>query len=202
MTHPSVVSVYDIPDVPAGEVPVMVLEYLQGQDLSQYLERHGAVPLAKALAWIFQVAEGLTAAHQVGVLHRDIKPANLMLAEGRIRILDLGLACIEGGTQLTMSGMTMGSLPYMPPEQFEGSQVTEAADQFSLAATAFELLSGALPFDPSDRARKNPFRLLETNPNLPATLDPVLQKALAPAPQDRFGSIREFQSALEDLHRT
>lgn len=201
LDHPNIGRVIDVPEVPAGELPVMILEYLDGVDLSTYLDRQGRPPGRVALGWIRQAGAGLQHAHEQGILHRDIKPANLMLVNERVKILDFGLAALEDRKGLTQSGMLMGSIPYMPPEQLRGEAVGIPADVYALGVTAFQLLTGKLPFAPEDAKRLNVPRISQAGTGAPAILDDLLLRALAPDPAERYGSVKEMLAAIADLAR-
>ena len=196
LSHAGITRVHDVPDVPDGEIPVMVLEYLEGVDLAAWLARHGPGPAATVVGWMLEAGAGLAYAHERGVVHRDVKPSNMMLCEGRVHLLDFGLAALEDSARLTTSGMLMGSLPYMPPEQLRGERVGPAADQYSLAASAYELLAGTPPFPAEDQRRTTPPDLRALRPSLPASLAAVLRRGLAPQAADRFPSVQEFSQEL------
>ena len=203
--HPNIGGVIDVPDVAPGGIPVMVLEFLDGIDLGAYLDQRGRPAPKLALQWIVQAGRGLHFAHTQGVLHRDIKPSNLMLVQERerasIKILDFGLAALEDRQALTRSGMLMGSLPYMPPEQFQGSKVDQTADLYALAVSAYELLAGKLPFQPEDAQRRVVPRISQAGTGIPASLDPVLLQAMDPEPGRRHASVQEFLDAIQALAR-
>jgi len=158
-----------------------------------------------ALSAVSQTADALDHAHGAGVVHRDVKPSNIMLQRGRtVKITDFGIAKITTTQQLTRTGMTMGTPSYMSPEQIQAEPLDGRADQFSLAVVAFQILTGAKPFQgdslptlvheivykdrPSARA---------ANQNLPVAVDEVLHRGLAKRPEDRYGSCTEFALALE-----
>lgn len=198
LQHPNVAIVHDIPEVGRGDVPVMILEYLQGTDLAEVLGRQGPRPWAEVREWILQAADGLAHAHDQGILHRDLKPANLMRLEGsgRIKVLDFGLAAVADTGGLTRSGMLMGSLPYMPPEQLRGERVDARADVYALGVTAYELVSGRLPFDPEDSQRVRAAAIRSLAPGVPAALDDLFTQVLDPDPGRRPGSMGEFRDLV------
>jgi serine/threonine-protein kinase len=196
LTHAAIGRVLDVPDVPPGEIPVLVLEFLEGEDLGARLERVGPEAVDVVLGRVREAAAGLAHAHAKGVLHRDVKPSNLMLVDGRVRILDFGLAAVEGSDKLTTTGMVMGSLPYMPPEQLRGEEVAAPADQFALAVSAFELLTGALPFGPEDRAREAPADLAEARSEVSPELAAALRRGMSADPTARFPDLEAFGAAV------
>lgn len=199
LDHRNVTRVYDVPAVQAPAIPVMVLEYLEGTDLHERLRRAGPGKPHQVAAWVRDAAEGLTHAHGLGVFHRDVKPANLMLTpEGVVKVLDFGLAALGDERPLTRSGVLMGSLPYMSPEQLRGQRVGASTDQFSLAATAFQLLTGHLPFGRDETQREVVPRARDRRPDLPPEVDAVLGRGMATQPEDRFPSVRALALALAD----
>jgi serine/threonine-protein kinase len=200
LNHPNVASVFDIPDVREGEIPVMILEFIEGIDLSEVLTRKGVPSFKQAATWLLQAAAGIQHAHEREILHRDIKPANLMITpQGILKILDFGLAAIGDQEGLTATGMLMGSIPFMPPEQLRGERVSELADQYALGATAFQVFTGDFPFAPDDAERLRAPSILEQVPSFPAEVDQVIQRALQPRPEERFSSVLEFR---QNLHKT
>ena len=135
--------------VDASGRPYLVMEYLNGRELSELIEGHPQLPASWVAALGAQIASGLAAAHAEKVVHRDLKPANVIVVPGGVvKVLDFGLGQIvdEDGTQLTSSGVTVGTARYMAPEQFRGSTVTPAADLYALGCVLFELLTGVPPF--------------------------------------------------------
>jgi hypothetical protein len=201
LNHQNIGRVIDVPEVPAGELPVMILEYLDGVDLATYLDRNGRPSGKLALGWVRQAGAGLQHAHDQGILHRDIKPANLMLVGDTVKILDFGLAALEDRKGLTRSGMLMGSIPYMPPEQLRGEVVGVPADVYALGVTAYQLITGLLPFDPEDAKRTRVPRISQAGTGAPAALDELLLRVLDPDPAKRYESVRDFLEAIEDLAR-
>lgn len=198
LNHPHIASVYDVPDCADHCVPVMVMEFLDGEDLAARLEAHGPESVETVLGRITQAGRALHYVHEAGILHRDVKPANLfLLEEGLVKIVDFGLAALEDANRLTRSGAMMGSLPYMPPEQLRGDRVEAPADQYSLAATAFHLLAGELPYDPWEGTRAEPRPLRELRPEAPEALEAVLDRALSLEPTARYPSVEAFVEALE-----
>jgi serine/threonine-protein kinase len=196
--HDNVAEVYDVPEVPLGQCPIMILEYLQRRNLSEILEFDGLPALETALDWIQQAGQGLQHAHDRDILHRDIKPSNLMLVEERVKVLDFGLATLQGQDKLTRSGIVMGSVPYMAPEQLMGLDLDPRSDEYSLAATTFEFLTGELPFAPKDNLRQDIPRASDVRPDLPASLDAVLSLGF---PVCRWPEARRAASGGRDRGR-
>jgi serine/threonine-protein kinase len=201
LAHENIGRVYDVPEVSESDIPVMILEFLDGLDLAESLQSQGLPPGKDAFRWILEAGTGLAHAHGQGILHRDIKPSNLMLVHGKIKILDFGLAALSDRTGLTQSGMLLGSIPFMPPEQLRGEKVDSSADQYALAVTGFQLLTGRMPFSEDDALRLQVPRLSQVRAGIPASLDATLARAMSPEPKRRFESTTAFVRALQGVAR-
>jgi serine/threonine protein kinase len=212
LQHPNLVAAQDA-DEDRG-VHFLVMNYVDGRDLDRIVHESGPLPVAQAVDCLIQAARGLEAAHAQGIIHRDIKPGNLMLAAGTVRVLDLGLARIVDATnpfsksaagRLTQSGMYMGTIDYMAPEQAEDShRVDHRADIYSLGCTLHYLLTGREPF-PAETVLKRlvahmertPPALSVARPEVPPALDAAYHKMMAKRPEDRPASMIEVVALLE-----
>jgi serine/threonine-protein kinase len=187
----------------------LVMEFLEGGSLAGLLREQGRVPMTIAADYAYQAALGLEHAHARGLVHRDLKPSNLLLTrDGRVKILDLGLARFlqnqVGEATLTREGSAMGTPDYMPPEQFRDARHVDArSDIYSLGCTLYHLVAGQVPFPTSSLSEKyeahekrQPRDLDELCPELPAGLALVIGRMMSKHPADRFQSARETADAL------
>jgi serine/threonine-protein kinase len=206
LSHPNILGIHDRGEY--DEQFWISMDYVAGTDAGRLVREHysSGMPLADALAIITSVGSALDYAHQRGLLHRDVKPANILLdsQSQRIFLADFGIARrIDDISGLTETNMAVGTVSYAAPEQLKGESLDGRADQYALACTAFHLLTGSPPYVDSNAAvvitkhcMAPPPSLEQRRPEL-AGLDPVLAKAMAKAPADRFGSCREFAAALQ-----
>lgn len=215
VTHPSVCRTFDLFHHQGEEgvrLDFVTLELLRGETLEARLQREGRLPPAEALPLVVQIAEGLQAAHQAGVVHRDFKSANVMLAPGpdgmRAVVTDFGLAWSSSvSASVTRTGTLVGSPAYMAPEQVRGEAVTPATDIYAFGIVLYEMVTGSLPFS-ADTAIGTAIKRLREPPTLPSRhapgLDPrweeVILRCLESDPADRFATPVEVARALE-AHR-
>lgn len=193
LNHPNICTLYDVgPDY-------LVMEYIEGVPLS------GPMPLGKALPLAGQVLDALDAAHKKGIVHRDLKPGNILVTKQGVKLLDFGLArrtavaATDETLTATVSGMVVGTVPYMSPEQAQGQAVDARSDLFSFGSVFYELLSGNRAFPGSSQASVMA-GILEREPeplDLPEPVGRVLWKALAKDPDERFQSARDLKWALQ-----
>lgn len=207
LVHANIVQIYEVGHV--DQFHFIAQEYVQGQNLREWIGRNGPPDLRTALAILRQMAAALAKAAEAGVVHRDIKPENIMItAAGEVKVADFGLARLAGDEatgHLTEVGVTVGTPLYMSPEQAEGRPLDPRSDIYSLGATCYHLLSGTPPFvgetvlSIAVQHLKKPPQPLETlRPDLPPALCRIVHKMLAKDPQNRYASAREV---LQDLHR-
>jgi serine/threonine protein kinase len=205
--HPHIIPVYDADE--ANGVLFIAMRLVRGGDLRGLLEREGVLPSARAAGIVSQVASALDAAHGFGLVHRDVKPANILLAapagdSDYVYLSDFGVSKrAMRSASLTGTGQFIGTPDYAAPEQGRNVALDGRADQYALACVAFHLLTGARPFE-----REDPWAVLMAHlyepppsvrvrrPELPEAVDRVLARALAKAPEKRYGSCREFAGAL------
>ncbi|RYG73786.1 serine/threonine protein kinase [bacterium] len=203
--HPNIASLFHL--LEENDNLYMVMEFVDGQTLDDLISQNGALPPRLALDILVDGLQGFEHAHSRGVIHRDIKASNLMVsAEGTTKIMDFGIARMDGAARLTQAGRQIGTLEYMSPEQVQGGEQDARSDIYSLGILLFELLTGRVPFtDASDfelmraHLEKAPASIRHFVPSLPAALDDVIAKALAKDPNDRFQNVTELRSALEAI---
>jgi len=214
ITHPNVVEVYDVDETPEL-CTYLVCEYLLGIDMSEHLTRCGSLPIPIAIHIARQVCGALDSAHAAGVMHRDVKPQNIFLltdedrtvtARPTIKVLDFGLSrFIDAvGTQLTRAGVIMGTPAYMAPEQAGGGAVDYRTDIYGLGAVLFATITGCAPYEGETLQElvlavlnQDPPLPSSINPEIPANLELVIQRAMARNPDERYQSMAELGLALE-----
>lgn len=204
LTHPNVVSVYDV-GVDA-DIHYIVMEYVPGLSLKEKIQKEGRIEQKEALRIASQICEALEHAHRHGVIHRDVKPHNILLADdGRVKVTDFGIARAANCASITLAGTILGSAYYFSPEQARGEQTGERSDIYSAGIVFYEMLTGKVPFSdgpPLAIARKHveeeippPSRLV---PEVHPEVDRVVMKALRKEPQARYPSASEM---LADLRK-
>ena len=217
LNHPNILTIYDVGTRDAA--PYVVSELLQGQTLRQRISGV-TLPQRKTIDYALQVAHGLAAAHEKGIVHRDLKPDNLFITnDGRVKILDFGLAKLTGAgdTQLSQTsiptrrvdtdpGKVMGTVGYMSPEQVKGRPVDHRSDIFSFGTILYEMLSGRRAFHGESAAetmsailKEDPPDLSETNQRISPALERLVNHCLEKNPEERFHSARDLAFALEAL---
>ena len=221
LSHPNILAVFDIGA--HGDAPFLVAELLEGETLRERL-KGGPLPVRKALDVAVQTADGAAAAHEKGIVHRDLKPANIFLtSDGRVKILDFGLAKLAEREQAGLSesqsptrtvspitqteaGVVLGTAGYMSPEQVRGKTADARSDIFALGAVLYEMLSGQRAFEKESSADTMAAILKEEPPELsgegkkfPAALDRIVRHCLEKNPAERFQSARDLAFQLESL---
>ena len=198
---PNIVTIFDVGE--SDGHPYIVMELLEGGTLEDRLRARGAQDPADVIRWLEQAAGALDAAHAAGIVHRDVKPGNLLLnGRGEVSVADFGVASAVGLDSMTMTGTVLGTAGYLSPEQAKGERATPASDRYALGVVAYELLTGKRPFA-SDSATAEaaahvhaPIPYPSQHGNVPPELDPVLRRALAKDPAERYPSSADFVAAL------
>jgi eukaryotic-like serine/threonine-protein kinase len=203
LSHPNVVTVYDYGEDPSG--PYIVMEYVDGEDLATILRRNGALPPTQAARVATGVALALESAHGRGIIHRDVKPGNVLIGrDGRVKVVDFGIARAIAEAQMTLPGTTLGSVHYFSPEQARGEPATTSSDIFALGIVLYEMLTGVRPWEGDSAAAVALARLtgpvpdpLLVRPSLPTDIAAIDRKAMAMEPGDRFASAGAMAEALQ-----
>ena len=205
LQHPNILPVFD--SGRSGNLEYYVTPFVEGESLAARIAREQQLPLDDAIDLACEVADALACAHDHGLVHRDVKPGNILLAHGHAVVSDFGIARIvgtSGDSRLTESGMALGTVTYMSPEQASGGEVDGRSDIYSLGCVLYEMLAGNPPFTGANPqaviARhmvEQPAPLRTVRPSVTAPLEAVVRKALAKSPADRFASATKFRAALQ-----
>ena len=214
LNHPNICVIHSIDQV--DDETFIVMEYIAGQTLRDWMGSHRAEEgsqrkpgLSERIAVGLQVAEGLEAAHEKGIVHRDVKAENIMVTrDGRAKVMDFGLAKLRGESKLTQTGSTVGTMAYMSPEQVEGIATDHRSDIFSFGVVMYELLAGKLPFSAEHQAAVM-YEILNVDPPLPSAvnrhvdpeLDRIVEKCLEKERGERYQSMREVAVDLKRYRR-
>jgi tetratricopeptide (TPR) repeat protein len=203
VTHKNIIRIYDLNE--ADGVKFITMEFIEGEDLRTILTRQGKLSPEEAVGIMLQVCAGLQAAHAEGVIHRDLKPSNIMRDNvGRVVIMDFGLARTVQGDGMTQTGMMIGTMEYMSPEQAMGKELDARSDQFAIGLIFYELLSGVIPFHAESaiaslvkRTQEQAVPLVDVDAAVPAALSEIVSKCLERNPEARFASVEELAQELE-----
>ncbi len=204
--HPAIITIYDVGR--EGDTAFIAMELLEGRDLREMIRDVSMMP-SQSVSIAATVAEGLAYAHERGVVHRDIKPGNIMvLPDGRVKIMDFGIARLHEPTVKTQTGVLLGSPQYMSPEQIVGQPFDHRADIFSLGLVLYEMLTGSKPFQGDDipelmfkvanMPAKPPSHIA---PDLPPVIDYIVARALKKKPDERYASAAELARDLREAMR-
>ncbi|MBZ5625485.1 MAG: TonB family protein [Acidobacteriia bacterium] len=202
LNHPNVATVYAL--LSEGSEHFIVMEYVDGCTLHEYLLLNGAIPWQQAIPWFARAMDGVTHAHAQGIIHRDIKPANFMVSHrGDIKVLDFGIAQVLGAAQLTRTGFAPGTLEYMSPERIANSPTDHRSDIYSLGVVVYQILCGVVPFSGTSeyavmkaQVEDPPPPLRQYSDEIPEWLQRAVLVALAKNPDDRFASVADFKADL------
>jgi eukaryotic-like serine/threonine-protein kinase len=201
LSHPHIVTIFDVGEF--ENQPFIAMEYVRGETLEALIRRRVRMPLDHKIKLMEELCDGLAYAHRTGLVHRDIKPANLIVtAEGTLKILDFGIVRLaESG--MTQTGMLVGTLPYMSPEQIGGKQVDHRSDIFAVGDVVYELLTHRQAFPGSVKdgiferiLRGEPPPLGELCPDLPEDLPPIVSRALSKDPEARYQDLTTMRADL------
>lgn len=203
LSHPNIVEMYDVGEDDGKYF--IVMEYVDGKTLKSLIKKRGALTLSEVIDIMLQLTSAIACAHDSYIIHRDIKPQNVMILEdGRVKIMDFGIAMALGSNELTQTNSVMGSVHYLPPEQANGKGSTIKSDIYSLGILMFELLTGKLPFK-GDNAVEIAIKQMKEaipsvckmNPNIPQSVENIILKASAKNPKNRYDSVKEMRQDIE-----
>ncbi len=202
VTHRNVIRIYDLGE--AQGVRFITMEYVEGETLQRIVKQRGKLDIAEAVDIMEQVASGLAAAHREGIIHRDLKPANIMRDKnGRVVVMDFGLARTFSGDGMTQTGMMLGTMEYMSPEQAQGQDVKASSDIFTVGLILYELLAGTTPFQAETaiasllmRTQHRAAPLVNVDKSIPGTLSNIVVKCLEKDPAKRYQSAEHLDADL------
>ncbi len=207
LSHPNIVKVYD---VSFGDlIQYIVMEYIDGITLKEFIERQGSLRWKDAVYFTIQILKGLQHAHDKGIVHRDVKPQNIMvLSDGTIKVADFGIARFARNEQRTITDKAIGSVHYISPEQARGEKIDEKADIYSVGVMLYEMLTGQLPFEAESavsvaimQLQRDPKLPSEINPSIPLGLEQITMHAMQKTLERRYQSASELLCDLEQFKK-
>lgn len=205
LSHPNIVKVYD---VSFGEkLQYIVMEYVDGITLKEYIQKQNAITWNDALLFTTQILKALQHAHDRGIVHRDVKPQNIiLLSNGSIKVADFGIARFSRSDTKTLTDTAIGSVHYISPEQAKGEFTDEKADIYSVGVVLYEMLAGKVPFDADNavsvalmQLQEDAKRLTEINPDIPLGLEQICVHAMQKDPNDRYQTATEMLFDIEEV---
>lgn len=210
LSHPNILGIYEIDE--QEDRLFFSMEFVEGHTLKTHissLKSGSGIPINQAIDWAIQIAQGLKTAHEKNIIHRDIKPENIMITkDGKLKIMDFGIAKLSGSPGLTKTGTSLGTLSYMSPEQAQGMTATHHSDIWSLGVVLFEMLTGEVPFKAEHEAALLYLIVNDMAPppsaldrKIPPQVDAVVQKTLEKAPEMRYKTIGDVIKHLESVRK-
>lgn len=208
LNHRNIVSVHEVNT--KGEIKYMVMEYVYGITLKNYLVgNNGPLAFDEIISYTVQILRALRVAHKEGIIHRDIKPQNIMVLEdGKIKVMDFGIAKLPNAETVTVTDKAVGTVYYMSPEQASGKAIDQRSDIYSLGAMLYELSTGEMPFRGETpvailmkHINEAPVPPRAINPHIPVGLEQIILCAMSKKPQDRFQSVEEMLSYVKALEQ-
>ncbi|HAJ96929.1 MAG TPA: Stk1 family PASTA domain-containing Ser/Thr kinase [Ruminococcus sp.] len=212
LSHPNIVKVYDVGF--SDKLQFIVMEYIDGITLKEYMENEGALTWKDSVHFIVQILRALQHAHDRGIVHRDIKPQNIMLfTDGTIKVMDFGIAKFAREDGVTATDKAIGTVHYISPEQARGGDTDEKSDIYSVGVMMYEMLTGQKPFDTDNpisvavmQMQDIPERPRSINPDIPAGLEEIILHAMEKSPDDRYQTasdmIRDIEAFKADTSKT
>lgn len=207
LSHPNIVKVYDVSY--GDRLQYIVMEYVEGITLKEYIQQQGSVNWKEAVHFTTQILRALQHAHDKGIVHRDVKPQNIMLLRnGTVKVADFGIARFSRSETRTMTDNAIGSVHYISPEQARGDITDDKADLYSVGVVMYEMITGQLPFESDStvsvaimQLQADPKRPSEINSSIPIGLEQIIMRAMRKNPSDRFQSAAEMLLALDEIKR-
>ena len=207
LSHPNIVKVFDVSF--GDNFQYIVMEYIDGITLKEYIERKQSVPWKDALYFAVQILRALQHSHDKGIVHRDIKPQNIMLLrDGTIKVTDFGIARFSRSEEMTITDKAIGSVHYISPEQAKGGPIDEKADLYSVGVLLYEMLTGKLPFDGDSavmvaimQLQDEPTHPREIDSSIPLGIEQITMRAMRKNPEHRYHSDAEMLRDLEEFKR-
>ncbi len=202
LAHPNIVNIYDVGE--EDSIYYIVMEYVDGQTLKQYIQQNSPIRIDDALEIMKQLTSAISHAHQNHIIHRDIKPHNILIdRHGNVKITDFGIAMALSATSITQTNSVLGSVHYLSPEQARGGMANRKSDIYSLGIVMFELLTGRLPFS-GESAVSIALKHLQSetpslkrwNPSIPQSVENIVLKATAKDPFHRYDSVEEMEEDI------
>ena len=205
LNHPNIVKIFDVCNSPS--LQYIVMEYIDGISLKDYIEQQRIVKVKEAVHFTTQILRALMHAHSKGIVHRDIKPQNIMLlSNGRIKVTDFGIARLITSQTSTITDKAIGSVHYIAPEQARGAATDARADLYSVGVMLYEMLTGKLPFDANSavsvavmQLQADPKMPRQINPNIPVGLEEITMQAMQKDPNARYQSAAEMLQDIENF---
>lgn len=203
LVHNNIVSVYDVGEEEG--LNYMVMEYVDGITLKEYIKHKGALPWQEACDFAIQIGQGINEAHSINIIHRDIKPQNILMTKDKtLKVTDFGIARAVAGETTVVGGSALGSVHYISPEQARGGFTDARSDIYSLGIVLYEMLTGKVPFDGDSAVsvalmhlEKEPVNVKCVNLDIPTDLAYVTMKAISKEPRARYQNVQEL---VDDLH--
>ncbi|HHT62788.1 MAG TPA: Stk1 family PASTA domain-containing Ser/Thr kinase [Clostridia bacterium] len=207
LSHINIVSIFDV-GIEEG-LHYLVMEFVEGQNLKEYIRDKGKLPVQEAVPIAIQILDALEHAHEHGVVHRDIKPHNILLTkQGRVKVTDFGIARAASETTLTYTGTIVGSVHYISPEQAKGITIGSKSDLYSAGAVLYEMVTGQLPFTGDSpiaialqHIQNEPVPPNELVQKIPKELSHIILRAMEKSPEARYSSAREMRYDLEKIYQ-
>lgn len=205
LTHPNIVNIFDVGE--DGDLHYLVMEFVEGKTLKQYITDSAPLPPSEAVDIMKQLTSAIAHAHQNQIIHRDIKPQNILMdGTHHVKITDFGIAMALSATSFTQTNSVLGTVHYLSPEQARGGTATKKSDVYALGIVLYELLTGKLPFS-GESAVSIALKHLQTdtpsvratNPNIPQSLENVVMKATAKDPRNRYQTVEQMQRDLQNV---